>query len=189
VLGLVNVDRAEANAFSEADERLLSTLASSMGVALENAHLFDETKRVLAETEQRNAELAVVNEIGAALARQLEFDAIIDLVGERLAAMFHAVAMYIGLYDKSTNVISFPFELECRNRVHGASIELGLDIAAAMEMFWVTQDPREGMRWFSALFEHPGAGSANADTRAHALRAFGSATDIAGDDEAAARPW
>ena len=67
------------------------------------------------------------------------------------------------------------------------SIELGLDIAAAMEMFWVTQDPREGMRWFSALFEHPGAGSANADTRAHALRAFGSATDIAGDDEAAAR--
>ena len=67
------------------------------------------------------------------------------------------------------------------------SIELGLDIAAATEMFWVTQDPREGMRWFSALFEHPGAGHANADTRAHALRAFGSCTDIAGDDEAAAR--
>ena len=67
------------------------------------------------------------------------------------------------------------------------SIELGLEIAAAMEMFWVTQDPREGMRWFSALFEHPGAAHANADTRAHALRAFGSCTDIAGDDEAAAR--
>jgi predicted ATPase len=67
------------------------------------------------------------------------------------------------------------------------SIELGLEIAAGMEMFWVTQDPREGMRWFSALFEHPGAANANPDTRAHALRAFGSATDIAGDDEAAAR--
>src|SRR4029434_442726 len=37
------------------------------------------------------------------------------------------------------------------------SIELGLDIAAATEMFWATQDPREGMRWFSALFEHPAA--------------------------------
>jgi len=67
------------------------------------------------------------------------------------------------------------------------SIQIGLEIAAAMEMFWVTQDPREGMRWFGALFEHPGAANANADTRAHALRAFGSATDIAGDDEAAAR--
>ena len=40
-----------------------------MGVALENARLFDETKRLLAETEQRNAELAVINEIGEALAR------------------------------------------------------------------------------------------------------------------------
>ena len=69
VLGAVNLEREEAHAFSDADERLLATLASSMGVALENARLFDETKRLLAETDQRNAELAVVNEIGTALAR------------------------------------------------------------------------------------------------------------------------
>ena len=56
-----------------------------MGVALENARLFDETKRLLAETEQRAAELAVINEIGAALAKQLDFEAIIELVGERVA--------------------------------------------------------------------------------------------------------
>ena len=37
--------------------RLLETLANSMSVALENARLFDETKRLLKETEQRNAEL------------------------------------------------------------------------------------------------------------------------------------
>ena len=65
--------RRERDAFDEADERLLSTLAASMGVALENARLFDETKRLLAETNQRAAELAVINEIGAALARQLDF--------------------------------------------------------------------------------------------------------------------
>ena len=39
----------EVPAFSEADERLLVTLATSMGVALENARLFDETKRLLTE--------------------------------------------------------------------------------------------------------------------------------------------
>ena len=38
-----------------------------MGVALENARLFDETKRLLDETDQRAAELAVINEIGSAL--------------------------------------------------------------------------------------------------------------------------
>ena len=47
----------------------LATLPSSMGVALENARLFDETKRLLTETDQRAAELAVINEIGAALAQ------------------------------------------------------------------------------------------------------------------------
>ena len=41
------------NAFSDSDIRLLETLANSMSVALENARLFDETNRLLKETEQR----------------------------------------------------------------------------------------------------------------------------------------
>ena len=81
---LQNIDRE--NAFGDTDVRLLTTLAGSLSVALENARLFDQTKRLLGETEQRNAELAVVNEIGAALARQLDFQAIIDAVGDRVGA-------------------------------------------------------------------------------------------------------
>ena len=73
VIGVIALESPKQNVYTESDERLLSTLASSMGVALENARLFAETKRLLGETEQRNAELAVVNEIGAALAKQLDF--------------------------------------------------------------------------------------------------------------------
>jgi GAF domain-containing protein/CheY-like chemotaxis protein len=131
-LGVISIERAEAYGFTETDVRLLRTLASSMGVALENARLFDETKRLLAETEQRNAELAVVNEIGAALARQLDFDAIIDLVGDRLAAMFRSGDMYIGLYDRSTNLIRFPYELDGGKRVHGDPIELGRGLSSVL---------------------------------------------------------
>ena len=54
-----------------------------MASALENARLFDETKRLLAEADERAGELTVINEIGEALARHLEFDDIIQLVGER----------------------------------------------------------------------------------------------------------
>ena len=39
-----------------------------MGVALENARLFDETQRLLKETEQRDAELAVINSIQQGMA-------------------------------------------------------------------------------------------------------------------------
>src|SRR5262245_65704988 len=65
-VSLQNVDRE--NAFSEADARLLTTLTNSMSVALENARLFDETQRLLKETEQRAAELATINTVSNALA-------------------------------------------------------------------------------------------------------------------------
>ena len=43
-----------------------------MGVALENARLFDETQRLLKETEQRAAELAIINSVQQALAAELD---------------------------------------------------------------------------------------------------------------------
>ncbi|HEX5240395.1 MAG TPA: GAF domain-containing protein [Candidatus Limnocylindrales bacterium] len=132
VLGVITLERVPRDAFTDADERVLSTLASSMGVALENARLFDETKRLLAETEQRNAELALVNEIGAALGRQLEFDAIIELVGDRLAAIVKTHDMFIGLYDPANNQISFPYELDGGRRLQSLPIELGQGLTSVV---------------------------------------------------------
>ena len=129
-IGVITLLGPERNAFSAADERLVSTIAASMGVALENARLFQETKRLLAQTEQRNAELAVVNEIGAALAKQLDFSGIVEAVGERLAATLQTRDMFVGLYDRATNVISFPFEVENGKRVHGAPIDLGTGMSS-----------------------------------------------------------
>jgi GAF domain-containing protein/CheY-like chemotaxis protein len=125
VLGVVSLERPDQHAFSESDERLLSTLASSMGVALENARLFDETKQLLAETEQRNAELAVVNEIGLGLAMQLDFLSIINLVGERIGAVFHSDSVGIALYDPETNLLSFPYSFDRGTQVPVEAFELG----------------------------------------------------------------
>jgi GAF domain-containing protein/CheY-like chemotaxis protein len=132
VLGAIALERMDRDAFDEADERLLSTLASSMGVALENARLFDETKRLLGETEQRHAELAVVNEIGTALAQQLNFESIIDLVGDRLQSMFKAEDMYIGLYDRQNGLITFPYEMDHGRRIHGDPIPFGKGLTSAV---------------------------------------------------------
>jgi GAF domain-containing protein/DNA-binding response OmpR family regulator len=127
VIGLVALESERPHAFSQADQRLLATLATSMGVALENARLFGETRRLLAETDQRAAELAVVNEIGQALAAQLEFDAIVELVGERLRAIFegHARDLFIALYDRETNRIQFPYWLDNGRRLRIEPVDLG----------------------------------------------------------------
>ena len=107
VIGLDNVDRE--NAFSDSDVRLLTTLASSMSVALENARLFEETKRLLRETEQRATELTTVNTIGQAIAAQLDLDALIKFVGERMRQTFHADIVYVALVDKAAGLIRFPY--------------------------------------------------------------------------------
>ena len=105
--------------------KLLSTLAAGVGVALENARLFEETKRLLAETDQRAAELALVNEIGQALAKQLDFDAIIELVGERLRSLFATRSLSICTYDDATNMVAWAYEVEEGQRLHNRPFDLG----------------------------------------------------------------
>ena len=80
-MSIQNVDREHA--FSESDVRVLTTLAASLSVALENARLFDETRRLLAETDRRAAELAIINSVQEGLAAQLDVQAMYELVGER----------------------------------------------------------------------------------------------------------
>src|SRR5262249_36081807 len=73
ILGALQLENHEREyAYGEAEVRLLETVASSMGVALESARLFDETQRLLKETEQRNAELAVINSIQQGMASKLD---------------------------------------------------------------------------------------------------------------------
>ena len=70
-------------AFGESEINLLTTLANSMSVALENARLFEETNRLLEETRQRNAEIGSHQLIQQGLASQLDMQAIFDLLGDK----------------------------------------------------------------------------------------------------------
>ncbi len=98
VLLLENHEREHA--YGEAEIRLLTTVASSMGVALENARLFDETQRLLKETEQRAAEMAVINSIQQGIAGELSFQAIVDLVGDKLREVLKTGDIGIRWHDR-----------------------------------------------------------------------------------------
>jgi signal transduction histidine kinase/CheY-like chemotaxis protein len=118
VLGSIVTENYEKeNAFTDADTRLLTTVASSMGVALENARLFDETQRLLNETEQRAQELAIINSVQTGLASKLEFQAIIDLIGEKIREIFDAQATLISLYNRETNEINHRYLVERGQRL------------------------------------------------------------------------
>src|SRR5262245_5419534 len=56
IIGVISVQTDEQeNRFSEADQRLLATVASSVGVAIHNARLFEETRQARAAAEEADA--------------------------------------------------------------------------------------------------------------------------------------
>ncbi|HYK57627.1 MAG TPA: GAF domain-containing protein, partial [Flavisolibacter sp.] len=114
VISLQNIDHE--NAFSESDVSLLTTLANSMSIALESVRLFDETKRLLKETEQRNAELAVITSVQESLVAQMDMQGIYDLVGEKMREIFNAQVVDIVTYDKRTGLIEDRYSYEKGDR-------------------------------------------------------------------------
>jgi GAF domain-containing protein len=115
VISLQNIDREHA--FSEADVRLLTTLAGSLSVALENARLFEETR-------QRNAELALINDVQRGLAENLEMQTMYDLIGDRIQEIFDAQSVDIVVHDPTTQSFRFAYEIERGVRLYTDPIDV-----------------------------------------------------------------
>src|SRR5581483_7120482 len=114
-ISLQNLDHT--NAFSENDVRLLTTLAGSLSVALENARLVHETR-------QRNAELALINSVQSGLAGELELQAIYDLVGDKIGEIFDAQGVAISTVDEAAGLVHFPYLVERGERLQASSSPL-----------------------------------------------------------------
>ena len=114
-VSIQNVDRHDA--FCDADVRLLETLTTSMTVALENARLFEETQRLLKETEQRNSELAIINGVQQGLADKLEMHAIYELVGDKIREIFGHKDVEIRIFDQEQRHTFMPYVSERGQRL------------------------------------------------------------------------
>lgn len=101
-LGLVSLADARPYVFGENHLRLLQTISANIGVAIENARLFQAE-------QQRAAELAAINTVSAALASELDLNVLLQLVGEQIRTVFNADIAYVALLDKSGQSIDFPY--------------------------------------------------------------------------------
>src|SRR4029077_19785657 len=115
VISLQNVDREHA--FGESDQQLLETLAGSLSVALENARLVHETR-------QRNAELALINSVQDAIAGELDQQAIYDAVGDKIQEIFDAQVVDIAIYDETSSLVHFPYIIQRGERLQTEPMEL-----------------------------------------------------------------
>jgi len=72
------------------DIEVLNFVAQHISTALMRA-------RALEETRQRNDELAIINSVQQGLASKLDFNSIIDLVGEKIREIFEAQVVFIAI--------------------------------------------------------------------------------------------
>ena len=125
-LGMIVVENHNReHAYSEADQRALTTIGATLGQALENARLFDETQRLLKETEQRNAELAVINSIQQGVTGSLDFQAIVDLVGDKLREVLGVQDIAIHWFDQDGDTAHTLYYYEHGQRLHPPPVRLG----------------------------------------------------------------
>jgi GAF domain-containing protein len=118
VLGVVSIQSYKMNAYNDDNVRLLSTLSSNMGIALENARLFEEAKILLSETQKRNAELGVINSVQEGLVAHMDIQEIYDLVGEKIREIFDAQVVSIGKYDHKKKMCEFKYDIEKGKRFY-----------------------------------------------------------------------
>src|SRR6476646_7902750 len=96
-IGAISLQSVDEHAFGASDQQLLETLAGSLSVALENARLVHETR-------QRNAELALITSVQEAIAGELDAQAIYDALGDQIREIFDAQGVQINTLDEATGL-------------------------------------------------------------------------------------
>ena len=119
VIGVLDLQSKELNAFSQHDVMAMEALAGQIAIAIENARLYTERQR-------RITALATINQIGKSLSSTLEFDALLELIYRQVNQVMDAENLYIALYDEEKDEVSFPLYYELgkpikRSSRHGKS--------------------------------------------------------------------
>jgi len=104
-LGTIAVGIGRERAFAPAAVKLIETVAASLSVALGSVFSYEAER-------QRVAELEVINEVQAAVAAQLDFQAIVRLVGDRLREVFQTGNMAIRWFDDEADLCHFVYEYQ-----------------------------------------------------------------------------
>jgi GAF domain-containing protein len=99
LLGAINVESREPDAYIHADVRLLSTLASQAALALENARLYARERR-------RVEELAAVNRVARRVSGSLDLRETLDGIVEAVVELVPCTLAEISLWDETRQVLT-----------------------------------------------------------------------------------
>ncbi|HEY72210.1 MAG TPA: GAF domain-containing protein [Thermoflexia bacterium] len=142
VIGVLDVQSAQLDAFSQADLFTLQTVAGQLAIAIENAHLYEEAKRHVDE-------LVALHNIDVAITSVLDPDEIAQVVYEQVSEVMGATTFYIGLYDEGQGELDLPFVVEEGERLSLPALPIGEGggltgwVVRAQQPLWIEDMEKE----------------------------------------------
>jgi PAS domain S-box-containing protein len=105
IIGVLDMQSAQRDAFTENDVITQQTIADQLSSAIENARLYEETRR-------RAERLALVNRISSAAGSVLDLGDLLETVYREVTPIFEAEAFFIALYDARANALDFRIQVD-----------------------------------------------------------------------------
>jgi len=118
VLGVLDVQSNEIDAFEEEDIQLLQSIANQAAIALENARLY-------ANSEQKIRELSVLNEVGRVVNSTLDLNQLLKHIHQQLKLVMNAPSYYVALYDEKNDRLNFEILIDEGKQFSKTSTPIG----------------------------------------------------------------
>jgi PAS domain S-box-containing protein len=104
-IGVLAVDSFEVGAYDEKDTNIVQTFANQAAIAIENARLYEDERKRLAEVERRNQELAALHAVAAAVSSSLDPDVVLREALSRALEVKGMEAGGVHLLDETGNTL------------------------------------------------------------------------------------
>ena len=149
VLGVMNVAWRGDYYYSDADRALMTTIGQQVGLALQNARLYQAARQV--------DRLQILNDITAAAVSSLELDTVLGQILNLVCQALGAAEGSVLLHDPNTQELFFAATLAGNSRpLYGTRLKPGQGVAG-----WVVQnghavrvnDVHRDPRWYSGVDE------------------------------------
>ncbi len=135
VIGVITIQSFEKNVYSDYQFNILKNLAVSIGIALDNANLYqnleekvnERTLEVIKQKEQIEKsfeDTRTLNKLGNDITSTLSVEDIIDKVFSKVTGLMDVVCFGIGLFNKETGKIIYPLFIEGENKFSSMAYDL-----------------------------------------------------------------
>lgn len=121
VVGLISVQSYSPNAYGKREQELLTTIADTIAVAIDNARLYEAEKR-------RAARLTQIMQLGTELASLRKESEVLDTLVKRAAVIMESATCAVMLFDREHNLAVLTAQSDLTDSTRRLEISLNLPV-------------------------------------------------------------